>query len=249
MERDEHIHLDDLCRRTKAKDRLSFSFFLDPMGQDEALRIARRQGCRATLWGGYPEAERKMIFFLPDYADEEAALAANAIHPLHFTASGAGLKHKDYLGALIAAGIKRNCIGDILVQEKGAVIFCETKMSEYIRHSLFQVGRMDIEIDDASPADWQDHHGDGVSMRCNVAALRLDAVAAAIFHASRSTVQEWIKTGYVSLNWQPCLHADKPIQAGDTISIRRKGRAILEAIDGQSRKGRTFLQVTCFPSK
>lgn len=249
MEKDEQIHVDDLCRQAKAKNRLVYHFFLDPVGQDHALRTARRHECRAVLWGGYPEAERKMIFFLPDYAEEEDIKTIGAIHPLLLRAGRTGLKHKDYLGALLATGIRRTCIGDILVQDKQAVVFCEAKMSEYIRSSLFQVGRMDIDITDASPADWLGHQGDGRSIRCNVAALRLDAVAAAIFHASRGTVQDWIKSGYVSLNWQPCFHADKILKEGDTLSIRKKGRAILEAIDGHSRKGRTFLRVTHFPSK
>ncbi len=249
IDHDIQAQFEDLCRRAQQQNRLFHSPFLDPMRQMEALNIANAKRLRPKLWGGYPEAERKMIFLLPDYLDEAAIEQSPEIAALTLQVSAPNLSHRDYLGSILGTGIKRSCVGDILVDKTHALVYCESKMADYLKLSLTKIARAQVSIEDACKDDWKHYETDGESIRCNVASLRLDSVVAAAFQASRTNVQSWIETGDVSLNWTPCLQSSKSIQVGDTISVRRKGRAIVENLGGQSRKGRLFLDMTRFTKK
>ena len=68
-------------------------------------------------FGGYPDAERKMLVFLPDYLEEDALYSEDSpIVCLRATFyEGDTPTHRDFLGALMGAGIARETVGDICV--------------------------------------------------------------------------------------------------------------------------------------
>ena len=119
------------------------------------LRTARKEG--AFLYGGYSDAERKMIVFMPDYTgvtSEEEAESWFAVNPddcplavldIKVPAAEKGrLSHRDYLGALMGEGIKREKVGDIIVSEDGAQIVVAKEMAEYLQQNYRQVGRVSL---------------------------------------------------------------------------------------------------------
>jgi len=74
-------------------------------------------------YGGNAEAERKVLFFLPDFlsAEDEQQSEENGetFSCLHIEGKKAAyaenLDHRDYLGALMSLGYEREQFGDILV--------------------------------------------------------------------------------------------------------------------------------------
>ena len=70
-------------------------------------------------FGGYKDAERKMLIFLPDYLDESWLESEDgpiaAVRASYF--EGDTLTHRDFLGALMGCGVKRETIRDIYVAE------------------------------------------------------------------------------------------------------------------------------------
>ena len=59
-------------------------------------------------------------------------------------------EHRNYLGALIKLGIKREKIGDILVRDDGADIIIKSDIAEYTKNDLktltrFQKSNIEIE--------------------------------------------------------------------------------------------------------
>ena len=66
-------------------------------------------------FGGYADAERKMLIWLPDYLDddwlegEDSPIAA--VRATFFEKDK--LTHRDFLGSLMGCGIKRETVGDI----------------------------------------------------------------------------------------------------------------------------------------
>jgi RNA-binding protein YlmH len=71
-----------------------------------------------------------------------------------------------------------------------------------------------------------------------VAALRLDAVAAAGYGISRSRMAEEIKSQNVKLNWKEAKSASQTVAEGDVMSFRGRGRVELSEIRGTTKKGR-----------
>ena len=71
-----------------------------------------------------------------------------------------------------------------------------------------------------------------------VAALRLDAVAAAGYGTSRSRMADEIKSQNVKINWKEAKNAAQSVEAGDVISFRGRGRVELAEVRGTTKKGR-----------
>ena len=71
--------------------------------------------------------------------------------------------------------------------------------------------------------------------------LRLDAVAAGLFHLSRTEAAKQIAAGNLSLNYAQCLKADCTVKEGDIISLKGRGKGKISGTGGTSRKGRLFV--------
>ena len=56
---------------------------------------------------------------------------------------GKPLEHRDVLGTVMGLGITRDLIGDIIIREDGAYLFCVSSMADFLRESLARVGRTD----------------------------------------------------------------------------------------------------------
>ena len=58
------------------------------------------------------------------------------------------LSHRDYLGALMNLGIERYLIGDILVDEKCAYIFCMSHIMDLLKEQLGQVRHTRVAVEE-----------------------------------------------------------------------------------------------------
>ena len=68
-------------------------------------------------FGGYGDSERQMLIFLPEYMDEESLYWEDSpvacLRAVYY--EGDSLTHRDFLGALMGAGVARETVGDICV--------------------------------------------------------------------------------------------------------------------------------------
>ena len=76
-----------------------------------------------------------------------------------------------------------------------------------------------------------------------VAALRLDAVLASGFSLARGKSADAVAGGRVSLNHRECLKPDRAVAQGDVLTCRGLGKCVLKSVGGQSRKGRTIIEI------
>ena len=77
-----------------------------------------------VVTGGYEDAERKVVCFLPSYEENlvELPFCCVKIVPLN-DKFAEELSHRDYLGALLEnLGIERRQLGDILID--GHIAYC-----------------------------------------------------------------------------------------------------------------------------
>ena len=74
------------------------------------------------------EAERQMLVYLPEYMDEESLYWEDSpvvcLRAVYY--EGDSLTHRDFLGALMGAGVARETVGDICVG-KGSCDFFVTR--------------------------------------------------------------------------------------------------------------------------
>ena len=200
---------------------------------------------RHLFTGGYPDAERTICVFLPDWMEEEDWPSGE--HPLaalQFHASaGAKLSHRDWLGSIMGLGLTREKIGDLLVEENRCQILVLAETMPIVRSQLEKVGRypvsgVDIPLEDLTPPERTVK-----LIRDTFATLRLDAVTASAFSLPRSKASTLIASGRVSLNHVECTKPDRQVSEGDIITCRGSGKCIVKQITGQSKKGRIMAEL------
>ena len=147
-------------------------------------------------------------------------------------------------GALMGLGIERELIGDIVLREAGAYIFCVERMVDFICQSLVQIGRTDVRCERAEPP--QGALRETREVRLQVSSPRLDAIAAHLFHLSRGDAQQLFRQGRVMVDDAPCERPDYQLRDGQVISVRGYGRAQYLGVDGQSKKGKDVVRIALY---
>jgi len=197
-------------------------------------------GLAARVDGGYPAAERSRVLISPDYlpeASEEGLAFLEVTGNFRFRP----VTHRDYLGALLGLGIRREKMGDILVLENGAHLIVAKEIADYIKSGLTAVGRTGVSVREITRAALELPAREYREIRTTVQSMRMDAVTAHGFGLSRSKMVREITSGKVFLNWRPCLDPSAGVGAGDMISARGRGRVEVIESGGKTKKGRLGL--------
>lgn len=189
--------------------------------------------------GGYEDAERKLLLFLPDWAEdgpEEIAFIRAAFH-----GNDNSLTHRDILGSLMGLGITRETVGDILVSHHSADVIASPKVAEFLLRDWDSAGRVRLSVSAVAREELLCPKVSVKEVSDTVSSLRLDAVVSAAFSMSRGKAADLIAAGKVSLDHTPCIKCDKTVGEGSTISARGFGKAVVRECSRVSKKGRIIL--------
>lgn len=230
----------DLVSRVKQRHHYELTDMLHP-GQLELLRtVAASVGeVRVLSWGGYQYAERHRAAVLPEwhreFSPEEFQLSVIRVS----TRSSTQLGHRDYLGALLGLGIKREALGDIIVQNGGAYVVLLSDMAGFVTANLRQVGTASVQVG-LVPHDVLESVPEPQleAWAATVSSLRLDAVLAKAFNLSRDKAKSLVTQGKVKVNFRLQTSPSTAVAAETMISCRGYGRCKVLEVTGRSRKGR-----------
>jgi RNA-binding protein YlmH len=229
--------IEDKIRQCEDHYTATNTTFLDVRQRTLAeTKCRQHKGLRHVFYGGYEDAERTVAVFLPDYAElsDHDPLAL-----LRITQSGQKtLTHRDYLGSILGLGIRREIIGDILVRDNGADIVIIKEMGDFLLFNYEKAGRASLKVEVVSIGDILLPEVRFEEKRDTVASLRLDNVVASAFNLSRGKAAEAIERGLVFVNGLETLKADRPIKEGDRLVLRGKGKVLLKAASGATKKDR-----------
>ena len=219
--------------------------FLSP-GERAAVEelIAQSGHPRHLFFGGYEGSERTVCAFLPDWMEEEDWLSGEdcPVCALRCTfREEESLSHRDFLGSLMGQGITREKLGDILVGTGKCDILLLRELEPYLLQNLISAGRARLKVSPLSLSQVEPPQVKKELIRDTVAALRLDAVAAAAFHLSRGKAADLISSGRLTLNYKECLKADRTVAAGDVLACRGLGKCVVKEVPGLSKKGRIMI--------
>ena len=241
MEKDEKLLLaqaEDKARQRDNKNILTHTGFLS-MAEQAALERAHTGG---TFFGGYADAERCMLVFLPDWLEEVPEDGPICVLRVSLPKGSPKLTHRDYLGSLLALGVERSVAGDILVHPDGADLLIASDMADFLLQNYVQAGRAALSCEIRPLSDLRPANYEVKTCRDTVASLRLDSVLASMFSSSRGHAQEAIRQGLVAVNNRIVLKPDHFLQEGDKVSLRGKGKAVLIRVGGKSRKDRDCIE-------
>ncbi len=213
--------------------------FLTPEERSNAEEFLTRRSLRYAVYGGYDEAERTVIVLLPDYMEPEYLDWDEFFLPVAVIASGyVALNHRSFLGALIALGIDRSALGDILLFPFGAVVFATPVIAAFLLERpspLTRVGTDVVKVTacDAPPvtreviSSYRRAYEDFTDV---VASCRLDCAVSAFGRMSREKAKTAVAQGLVYLNHREENRPDITIGEGDVISVRGVGKFRVESL-------------------
>lgn len=191
-------------------------------------------------FGGYENAERKMLVYLPEYLDESTL--TNEDSPLVCLRATfyeeENPNHRDFLGALMGAGIARETVGDICVGSSSCDFFVTAEIAPYVLQNFISAGRTKLRLEQIPLCDVSVLEPETKEIRDTLASLRLDSVISAGFRVGRSVAAQYVTSGRAAINGLPCEKPDKTVAEGCKISIRGLGKILLRTVNGQTKKGR-----------
>jgi RNA-binding protein YlmH len=213
--------------------------FLSPREQEMARYLFGAQE-GLVFFGGYNDAERKMLTYLPEYLDEEYLSGEDApVVCLRATFyEGDTPTHRDFLGALMGSGISRECVGDICVGSGCCDFFVTTEIAPYLLQNFTSAGRTKLRLAAIPLSEAAIPEPEVKEIRDTLASLRLDSVISSGFRIGRSLAAQHISAGKAAIDGLPCEKPDKAVTEGAKISVRGLGKIRLTTVNGQTKKGR-----------
>lgn len=215
------------------------SCFLSPR-EMEMTRLLFGEPEGLYRFGGHPDAERQMLCFLPEYLEEGSLMYEDSpVACLRATFfEGDTLTHRDFLGALMGAGIARETVGDICVGKGSCDFFVSREIAPYLLGSFDSAGRTRFRLTEVPLSKAQIPEPEIREIRDTLASCRLDAVISSGFRIGRSLASDYVGAGKAAVNGLPCTKSDKAVNEGDKVSVRGLGKIKLANVNGQTKKGR-----------
>ncbi len=196
-------------------------------------------------FGGYAEAERKMLVYLPEYLEEDALMGEGSpvicIRAQFY--QGDSPSHRDFLGALMGAGIARETVGDICVGQTSCDFFVTEEMAPYLLSSFTSAGRYHLRLSKIPLLDAQIPAPEVKEMKDTLASLRLDSVISSGFRIGRGLAAQYVTQGKAAVDGLVVEKPDKAVSEGAKISVRGLGKIKLAQVGGTTKKGRISIVI------
>lgn len=204
-------------------------------------------------FGGYETAERQMAAFLPDalslrdnmdkneglFCRPDYPFSVARIEPLH-QKYAEQLTHRDYLGALLNLGVERSKIGDIMVEEKKAILFVQKELFSFLQSELTRVRHTSVQLREQNMEDFS-YNPRYEEIKGTVASVRLDSLLSLAFSASRTKLSGLIEAAKVFVNGKLITTNSYQVQEEDIISVRGMGKFQYKAALSKTKKNRIFV--------
>ena len=203
------------------KNILAATCFLSPR-ELELARYLFGQPEGLHEFGGHEDAERKMLIYLPDYLDEGELMGPDSpmvcLRASFF--QGDSPSHRDFLGALMGAGIGRETVGDICVGTGNCDFFVTAEIAPYLLQNFTSAGRTKLHLERIPLTEASIPVPETKEIKDTLASLRLDSVISSGFRIGRSLAAQYVTTGKAAIDGLPCEKPDKPVPEGAKISVR-----------------------------
>ena len=128
----------DKWELSKKRNQITYTDFLDEYQKNKIEEWKKKiQISETFFYGGYEAAERVIAVFYPEKFSkrivEKNMEASVRIIEIQLPNDYQGnYTHRDYLGALMKLGIKREKIGDILVRKEGAQVILLPEIADLL---------------------------------------------------------------------------------------------------------------------
>lgn len=239
----------DLCEKT---NKIETTDFLNELEQNiikKVINLAEIDNC--VFSGGFDDADRKLAVIYPEKMRnifENGNFKFDTIFSVFRIKipeqDVKSFNHSVYLGGIIKLGIKREKIGDILVLDDGADIIVKKETEKFLYANLQTLTRFrDADVDNILLADVINTEKKFEDIKLITSSLRLDNIVSELARTSRNKANEIIEQERVLINYEQESKNTKLVKEKDVVTIRGKGKFIIDEVIGNTKKGNYIIMV------
>ncbi len=231
--------LEDRLDRVEQRYQEEITDFLEPRLQlvaEEYLRSCKFQ--RYLFCGGYESAERKRLVLFPEYTEPDCEMAGIRLFRFEGKLDYVSVNHRDFLGAIMSLGLRREKFGDLLVRDTGFDLFVQDEIVDYLLQNELRVKHVPMKAVETALDDFQPPEQNVKELHIMVASMRLDTLLAHGLNISRTKAMELIQSGRVKVNHSEITDNGCLCRQEDLISCRGKGRLRIGETSGETKKGK-----------
>ena len=206
--------------------------------------------------GIFKDSDRRQIAFIPeeyssysgiDWEDRDKVLSSLEF-PCRFLKIEINnrfreYEHKDFLGSLMGLNIRRELMGDLIIENGTGYIPVSEKITDIILNGLSHIGKASCiikEIDILEEKIPEYRYDDKIIV---IPSRRLDSIVSAITDLSRTKVIEPIEKGKVLVDYLEEKDKSRNIEIGSLITIKGYGKFKLFSGKGETGKGKERLLI------
>lgn len=242
----------DKLEFVQKKNSIETTDFLDMHQRTIAEKVLKSQKITNYIcYGGYSNAERVMVIIYPEkledvfnnnqYDFNNIVRVIRVILPNEMKGK---YSHRDYLGAVIKVGLKREKVGDIIVNLDGADLIVSKDISKYIVDSFKELTRFSkSDIYEESIQKLNITEPKTEVLNIIIPSMRMDSIVSELIRTSRSKALEIINAERVFVNSEVITKNSKMLKENDMITVRGKGRFKIIKILNSTKKGNLVLEV------
>ncbi|MGG5462475.1 RNA-binding protein [Clostridium sp. B9] len=189
-------------------------------------------------YGVFEDGDRRVIAFNKEEYDQFPI----SLLKIQCNTKFSKLEHKDYLGSIMALGINRNKIGDLILKENGCYVAVHHSIIDYLIANLSKVKNLNCkceiiyDLDETPKPSYEERS-------VIVTSKRLDCIVAALGNISRSKALDNITSGSVLLDYRITKDKSKEVSENSRLTIRGLGKFKISNIFGTTKSGRLKLTV------
>ena len=227
-------HLETVLRKSGVTQ---FYGFLSEEDYDSAVNFFSKRKIKFAKFGAIKNSERVFISVYEDVAPEEYEYPITVLK-IQLSKNSKEQSHRNYLGSLLALGIERRVLGDIIISDKTAYVAIQLEFADFVKSELTKISNETCIVSELDFGIEIERKTEYKNVTVSVASNRLDAVISELTNMARDKAKELIIKGLVFIDGEVVCSPVKELKQGSKISVRKYGKFIFEEISGNTKSGR-----------
>lgn len=216
--------------------------FYPPIIWEALIKIQSHFDISLSCYGIFDDADRRIIGInSKSFKDYPVSLVK-----IKATSKFTSVEHKDFLGAIMSLGIKREKFGDLILKE--GICYCALHLDtrDYLLYNLDKVKNSPckVEILDLNSKEKPNHQFEFINILAT--SKRLDCIVSSLCNISRNSSNDLIRQGKVQVDYFPMTKADLLLNLNNLIVIRGYGKFRFNEITGTTSSGRLKIKFKKF---
>ncbi len=223
----------ELCK--KIDGTIYTDIFFPPQIWSKLVEIEGELEILVEVNGLSIESEKKMVAF-KSYCSDETLKFPSKLIVIKNNSKFNKLEHRHYLAGILSTGIKRERLGDLIVEDGNCYTVISDGLFEFLKFHLLSIGKSKVEIEEVGSRSILRYKFEVKEYL--ISSYRLDVIVSELINSSRNEALKIINSSQVMVNYVFKTNKSLTVKEGDVISIRRYGKYIFIGSGGETKKGK-----------